>query len=148
MSATIFFENHRLICEKPPFFTYNLSIFAKKVQSFLLSKIQQIQSYPTIFRLIRPNIPRTRVYARLRGDGKGQYVFISWSRGDLSRLAKNSARLGWGLLERTMQGLPAMAFSMLESHWTTLSATDSNRILPGVVFKRTTDVPLSSFISG
>ena len=47
-----------------------------------------------------------------------------------------------------MQGLPAMAFSMLESHWTTLSATDSNRILPGVVFKRTTDVPLLSFISG
>ena len=66
----------------------------------------------------------------------------------MSRLAKNSARLGCGVLERTMQGLPAMAYSTLESHWKTLSATDSNSILPGVVFKRTTDVPLLSFISG
>ena len=47
-----------------------------------------------------------------------------------------------------MQGLPTMAYSTLESHWKTLSATDLNRILPGVVFKRTTDVPLLSFISG
>ncbi len=47
-----------------------------------------------------------------------------------------------------MQGLPAMAYSTLESHWATLPATDSNGILPGVVFKRTTDVPLFSFISG
>ena len=66
----------------------------------------------------------------------------------MSRLAKNSARLGCGLLERMMQGLPAMAYSTLESHWTTLSATDSNSILPGVVFKRNTDVHFSSLISG
>jgi len=60
--------------------------------------------YPTIFRFTRPCSPRNRIYTRLRGDGKGQYFFISWSGEYLSRLAKNSARLGCGLLERTMQG--------------------------------------------
>ena len=94
-----------------------------------LFSLKTSPSYPTTFRLIRPSIPRTRIYTRLRGDGKGQYIFISWSRVYLSRLAKNSARLGCGLLERTMQGLPAMAYSTLESHWKTLSATDSNSIL-------------------
>lgn len=43
-------------------------------------------TYPTTFRLIRPRMPRTRVYARFRGDGKGQYFFISWSRVYLPRV--------------------------------------------------------------
>lgn len=41
---------------------------------------------------ILPNIPRTRIYTRFNGDGKGQYIFINWSRVYLSRLAKNSAK--------------------------------------------------------
>ena len=46
--------------------------------------------YPTTFRLTLPSSPHTRIYTRLRGDGKGQYIFISWSREYLSKLAKSS----------------------------------------------------------